>query len=70
MKITGTDGKKYTIRSRANLRDANLEWANLSGANLSEVNLMDTNLSKANLRGANLQINSENLHMHSPTITN
>jgi len=45
MKITGTDGKKYTIRSRANLRDANLS-------------------------GASLQINSENLHMHSPTITN
>jgi len=50
MKITGTDGKKYTIRSRANLRD--------------------TNLSDANLRGASLQIDSENPHMHSPTITN
>ena len=37
MKVTGTDGKKYTIEPRAdlegaNLRDANLEWANLSGA--------------------------------------
>ena len=37
MKVTGTDGKKYTIEPRAdlegaNLRDANLEWANLSVA--------------------------------------
>ena len=32
MKVTGTDGKEYTIEPEANLRDANLEWANLSGA--------------------------------------
>ena len=40
MKVTGTDGKEYTIEPRAdldgaNLRDANLEWANLNNANLS-----------------------------------
>ena len=37
MKVTGTGGKEYTIKSDTNLRDtnlskANLEWANLSGA--------------------------------------
>ena len=40
MKVTGTGGKEYTIKSDTNLRDtnlskANLEWANLSGADLS-----------------------------------
>ena len=32
MKVTGTDGKEYTIKPEANLRDANLSQANLSGA--------------------------------------
>jgi uncharacterized protein YjbI with pentapeptide repeats len=32
MKVTGTDGKEYTIEPRANLSNANLEWANLSVA--------------------------------------
>ena len=36
MKVTGTDGKEYTIKPEANLRDANLTGANLSGANLNE----------------------------------
>ena len=31
MKISGIDGKEYTIEPEASLRDANLEWANLSG---------------------------------------
>ena len=40
MKVTGTDGKEYTIEPRvdldgANLRGANLRWANLEWANLS-----------------------------------
>ena len=32
MKVTGTDGKEYTIESNANLNGANLNGANLSGA--------------------------------------
>ena len=32
MKVTGTDGKEYTIKPEANLRDANLSKTNLSGA--------------------------------------
>ena len=35
MKISGIDGKEYTIEPEASLRDANLEWANLEWANLS-----------------------------------
>ena len=34
MKVIGTDGKEYTIKPDANLRDTNLEWANLRSANL------------------------------------
>ena len=67
MKVTGTDGKEYTIEPRANLSKAHLRGANLSQANLvhadlsgadladaylDEANLMDTNLSGANLSGA------------------
>jgi len=32
MKVTGTDGKEYTIEPRANLSEADLTDANLSGA--------------------------------------
>lgn len=32
MKISGIDGKEYTIEPEASLRDANLNNANLSGA--------------------------------------
>ena len=32
MKVTGTDGKEYTIEPRADLSGANLTNANLSGA--------------------------------------
>ena len=35
MKVTGTDGKEYTIEPRANLSGAELRWAYLSGADLS-----------------------------------
>ena len=40
MKVTGTDGKEYTIEPRvdldgANLRGTKLSWADLSGADLS-----------------------------------
>ena len=35
MKVTGTDGKEYTIKPEANLRDANLTGADLTNANLS-----------------------------------
>jgi len=34
MKVTGTDGKEYTIEPRADLDGANLRGASLSGANL------------------------------------
>ena len=34
MKVTGTDGKEYTIEPNANLNGANLNGANLSGASL------------------------------------
>ena len=47
MKVTGTDGKEYTIEPRADLSRANLRGAFLSGANLSEADL-----SKASLEGA------------------
>ena len=69
MKVTGTDGKEYTVEPDANLRDANSSGADLSDADLSDAdlwranlrdtnlrdtNLRDTNLSDANLKGANL----------------
>ena len=47
MKVTGTDGKEYTIKPEANLRDANLYRANLSGASLSWADLIDADLSGA-----------------------
>ena len=34
MKVTGTDGKEYTIEPRADLDGANLRGANLSRASL------------------------------------
>lgn len=59
MKVTGTDGKEYTVEPDVNLRDANSSGADLSDAdlwraNLRDTNLRDTNLSDANLKGANL----------------
>jgi len=39
MKVTGTDGKEYTIEPRADLDGANLRGAKLRGANLSRANL-------------------------------
>jgi uncharacterized protein YjbI with pentapeptide repeats len=35
MKVTGTDGKEYTIEPEASLRDANLRGTNLNSADLS-----------------------------------
>ena len=39
MKVTGTDGKEYTIEPRADLDGANLRGAKLRGATLSRANL-------------------------------
>ena len=39
MKVTGTDGKEYTIKPEANLRDANLTGASLSWADLIDADL-------------------------------
>jgi hypothetical protein len=39
MKVTGTDGKEYTIEPNANLNGANLNGANLRGANLRGADL-------------------------------
>ena len=47
MKVTGTDGKEYTIEPNANLNGANLNGANLSGASLRGAYLRG-----ADLRGA------------------
>ena len=47
MKVTGTDGKKYTIEPRADLEGANLRGANLNSADLSEADLTEANLSGA-----------------------
>ena len=52
MKVTGTDGKEYTIEPEANLSSADLRQANLVGADLKRANLSKADLSKANLRGA------------------
>ena len=51
MKVTGTDGKKYTIEPRADLEGAYLRGTNLSGADLR-----GTDLSRARLREANLML--------------
>ena len=55
MKVTGTDGKEYTIEPRADLDGANLRGANLRGTDLSRARLREANLSNANLRDANLE---------------
>ena len=47
MKVTGTDGKEYTIEPRADLRGANLKGTDLRGASLSNANLEWANLSVA-----------------------
>ena len=47
MKVTGTDGKKYTIEPRADLEGANLKGTDLRGASLSNANLEWANLSVA-----------------------
>ena len=59
MRVTGSDGKQYTIEpeadlSGADLRMANLTRADLTGANLSNANLDSAILRMANLNGANL----------------
>ena len=52
MKITGTDGKEYTIESRADLYGAYLRGANLYRAYLIRTDLREANLSDADLSGA------------------
>ena len=52
MKVTGTDGKEYTIEPRANLSKAHLSGADLSNANLRDANLTGADLTNANLSGA------------------
>ena len=47
MKVTGTDGKEYTIEPRADLEGANLRGANLNSADLSGARLREANLSGA-----------------------
>ena len=47
MKVTGTNGKEYTIGSRADLDGAYLRGTNLSGASLR-----GTNLNSADSSGA------------------
>jgi len=54
MKVTGTDGKEYTIKPEANLRGADLRGANLSSADLSKANLSGADLSGADLSEADL----------------
>jgi len=47
MKVTGTDGKEYTIELGADLKEANLRGTDLRGASLSNANLEWANLSVA-----------------------
>ena len=47
MKVTGTDGKKYTVKPDANLRDAKLRGANLRWASLREAKLVHADMSGA-----------------------
>jgi uncharacterized protein YjbI with pentapeptide repeats len=54
MKITGTDGKEYTIESRADLDGAYLRGANLYRAYLYRAYLIRTDLREANLSDADL----------------
>ena len=53
-RFTGNTIGKFSIKVRANLREANLYGADLRGANLREANLREANLYGANLREANL----------------
>ena len=56
MKVTGTDGKEYTIEPRADLSGASLYRANLyranTGASLANAYLIRADLTNANLSGA------------------
>ena len=47
MRVTGTDGKKYTIEPEANLSSADLEGADLRNADLRGASLTDAYLSGA-----------------------
>ena len=47
MKVTGTDGKEYTIEPRADLSGASLADANLYRAYLIRADLTNANLSGA-----------------------
>ena len=47
MKVTGADGKEYTIEPEANLTGANLIDADLRGADLTDVCLSKVNLRRA-----------------------
>ena len=47
MKVTGTDGKEYTIEPRVDLDGANMRVTDLRGASLSNANLEWANLSVA-----------------------
>ena len=52
MKVTGTDGKEYTVEPDANLSGAYLSDADLWRASLSEAKLNDADLRGADLSGA------------------
>ena len=54
MKVTGTDGKEYTIEPRADLSGASLYRANLYRANLTGASLANAYLIRADLTNANL----------------
>jgi len=47
MKVTGTDGKEYTIEPEVNLRGADLSGADLRNADLRGASLTDAYLSGA-----------------------
>ena len=49
MKVTGTDGKEYTIEPEANLSGADLSGAHLVGADLSGADLRWAYLIRADL---------------------
>ena len=60
MKVTGTDGKEYTIEPRADLSEANLRGANLSGVTLSTALLKDAKLDGAILCKTKMPWGEEN----------
>ena len=65
MRVTGSDGKQYTIEPEADLSGADLRMANLTSADLTEANLSNANLDSAILRMANLNganLNGANLN--------